>query len=46
MKSFLFLFQRNAGVRNPWAHLAVSGDALFIRELNGLAVYRWQTPRK
>jgi outer membrane protein assembly factor BamB len=24
-----------------WAHLAVSGDELFIRELNGLAAYRW-----
>lgn len=29
-----------------WAHLAVSGDELFIRELNALAVYRWKTPKK
>lgn len=25
-----------------WAHLAVSGNELFIRELNALAVYRWK----
>jgi outer membrane protein assembly factor BamB len=25
-----------------WAHLAVSGNELFIRELDALAVYRWQ----
>lgn len=24
-----------------WAHLAVSGDELFVRELNALAAYRW-----
>jgi hypothetical protein len=26
---------------DTWAHLAVSGDQLFIRELNALAAYRW-----
>jgi outer membrane protein assembly factor BamB len=25
-----------------WAHLAVSGNELFVRELNALAAYRWQ----
>lgn len=24
-----------------WAHLAVSGDELFIRDLHGITVYRW-----
>lgn len=24
-----------------WAHLAVAGDEIFVRELNGLAAYRW-----
>ncbi len=28
-----------------WAHLAVSGDQLFIRELNALAAYRWSPNR-
>lgn len=27
-----------------WAHLAVCGDELFIRELNAIAAYRWSTP--
>jgi hypothetical protein len=31
---------------NTWAHLAVCGDELFVRELNALAVYRWQMPKK
>lgn len=31
---------------DTWAHLGVSGDELYIRELNALAVYRWQhTPK-
>jgi hypothetical protein len=25
-----------------WAHLAVCGDELFIRELDGLSVWRWK----
>jgi outer membrane protein assembly factor BamB len=24
-----------------WAHLAVAGDEIFVRELNGLVAYRW-----
>jgi len=27
-----------------WAHVALDGDLLFIRELNALAVYRWAQP--
>lgn len=30
------------GKDETWAHLGVSGNELFIRELNALAVYRWQ----
>jgi hypothetical protein len=26
---------------DTWAHLAVAGDQLFIRELRALAVYDW-----
>lgn len=25
-----------------WAHIAVTDNELFIRELNGLAAYRWR----
>jgi hypothetical protein len=25
-----------------WAHLAVEGDELFIRDLKGLTSYRWR----
>jgi len=27
-----------------WAHLAVTGDELFVRELNAIAAYCWRTP--
>ena len=27
--------------QSTWAHLAVSGDQLFVRELEGIAAYRW-----
>ncbi|MEI6234260.1 MAG: PQQ-binding-like beta-propeller repeat protein [Planctomycetota bacterium] len=29
-----------------WAHLAVSGDQVFIRELKALSVYRWNDVKK
>lgn len=31
---------------DTWAHLAVSGDELFVRQLDAMAVYRWKTPKK
>ena len=33
-----------AGIRDEetWGHLAVCGNQLFIRELNGISTYRWQ----
>lgn len=27
---------------NTWAHVAVVGDEIFVRELKALAVYRWK----
>jgi hypothetical protein len=27
---------------NSWAHLAVVGDQVFVRELNAMTVYRWK----
>ena len=27
-----------------WAHLAVCGDELFVRDLESVTAYRWRTP--
>ncbi len=27
---------------NSWAHLAIAGDELYVRDLKGLTVYRWR----
>jgi outer membrane protein assembly factor BamB len=43
-KEFTLLDQRKIADEETWAHLAVSDDELFIRELNGLSVYRWKMP--
>lgn len=51
-RGWLFLLQANRdrmviadririSEAEAWAHLAVSGDELFVRELNGLTAYRW-----
>jgi outer membrane protein assembly factor BamB len=39
---FDLLDSRHISDDPTWAHLAVSGDQLFIRELNALVAYRWQ----
>lgn len=33
--------ERKISEEETWAHLAVCGDELFIRELNAIAAYRW-----
>jgi outer membrane protein assembly factor BamB len=43
---FDLLDTRKISKAETWAHLAVGGDEVFVRELNALAVYRWQTPKK
>jgi outer membrane protein assembly factor BamB len=45
-KQFELLDTRKISKADTWAHLAVCGDELFVRELNALAVYRWQMPKK
>jgi outer membrane protein assembly factor BamB len=44
-KQFELLDSQKVSDDSTWAHLAVSADELFVRELNALAVYRWQTPK-
>jgi len=37
------LDQRQLTDSETWAHLAVAGDEIFVRELNGLVAYRWES---
>jgi len=39
-QEFELLGTAKPSAAETWAHLAVSGDELFIRELDGLAAYR------
>jgi outer membrane protein assembly factor BamB len=45
-KQFELLDTRKISKADTWAHLAVCGVEVFVRELNALAAYRWQTPQK
>ena len=44
-QAFRLVDQRKVSEEDTWAHLAVSGDQLFVRELKGLAVFHWSGPR-
>jgi outer membrane protein assembly factor BamB len=41
---FTLIDRRTVSGNPTWAHLAVSGEELFIRDLSGLAVFVWKTP--
>ncbi len=41
-KEFELVDSLKVSETETWAHLAVSGDELFVRELNALAAYRWK----
>ena len=41
-KEFEMIDSLKVSEEETWAHLAVSGHQLFIRELNALAAYHWQ----
>jgi hypothetical protein len=36
------LDQREVAPAGSWAHLAVAGDEIHVREINGLSVFRWK----
>jgi hypothetical protein len=36
------LGEAKVAAEESWAHLAVEGDELFIRDLKGLTSYRWR----
>jgi outer membrane protein assembly factor BamB len=41
-KAFELLDERRLSEEETWAHLAVCGEEIFIRELNALSVFRWR----
>jgi outer membrane protein assembly factor BamB len=41
-KGFEVLGESAVGAGDTWAHLAVCGDVLFVRDLTGLRAYRWK----
>jgi outer membrane protein assembly factor BamB len=43
-KEFRLIDQRQVSDDETWAHLAVAGDELFIRELRAVSSFRWRTP--
>ena len=40
-KEFELIEKRKVSDSETWAHLAVCGDEIFIRDLTGLSVWRW-----
>ncbi|AMV25264.1 outer membrane biogenesis protein BamB [Gemmata sp. SH-PL17] len=40
-KEFDLIEKRKVAESETWAHLAVCGDEIFIRDLNGLSAWRW-----
>lgn len=42
-EKFELLDSRKVSEAETWAHLAISGEELFVRELEALAAYRWHT---
>ena len=40
-EKFELLARKKISEQETWAHLAVAGDELFVRELNAISAYRW-----
>jgi hypothetical protein len=40
-EKFVLLDQRKVGAAETWAHLAVCDSEVFVRDMKGLAAYRW-----
>lgn len=45
-KEFELLDERKVADEETWAHLAVCGDELFVRELKAVSVFRWRDEAK
>jgi outer membrane protein assembly factor BamB len=44
-KEFELVGRQKVSDQDTWAHLAVCGDEVFVRELNGLSVFRWKNAK-
>ncbi len=44
-KKFELLEERKLSDQETWAHVAVCGEEVFVRELNALSVYQWKDPK-
>lgn len=44
-KDFVKVDTRHVSDGSTWAHLAVAGNQVFVRELNGLLTFEWTAPR-
>lgn len=44
-QEFQLIDQFQVSEDEAWAHLAVAGDELFVRELRAIASHRWRAPR-
>jgi hypothetical protein len=44
-KEFELLSEKQVSEEETWAHLAIAGEELFIRELNAVVAWRWRTPK-
>lgn len=45
-EKFELIDQRHISDSPAWAHLAVCGDEVFVRDLKGLSVLRWSAPEE
>ena len=45
-REFEMLDERKISDQETWGHVAISGDEIFVRELNALSVYRWKKPAR
>ena len=45
-KKFDLIDRRKISTQPTWAHLAICGSEVFIRELRSMAAYRWNSENK
>jgi hypothetical protein len=43
-QGFKLIDQRQVAAEDTWAHLAVCGNEIFVRELRAMKAFRWQSP--
>ena len=44
--SFELIDERQISDQETWAHLAVCGDEIYVRELNALSTFRWKNEKR